>query len=106
MALINTTPNTPINHPWKEGVTVEVAAVYLIPTQNYNNTTTVQVEFYRLPREGEETSSKMEGYVLNTDGEAGPHNLGEAPTTGDSPTYWEDIHDFAISVLGSNFTKI
>lgn len=105
MALKNNTPNTPINHPKKEDVFIKVSAAYLILTQNQNDSTNVQVEFYRELRDGEEAPySRMEGYIQIA--ECGPHNLGEAPTTGNLSTYWQDVHDFAISVLGSNFTKI
>lgn len=106
MALINTTPNTPINHPSKEGVTLSnVAAVYLIPSQPLRESTSVEVELYRACEIGEEGPySKMVGYTQIN--ECGPHYIGQAPTNMNSPTYGQDIHDFAISVLGSNFQKI
>lgn len=106
MALKNNTPNTPINHPSKEGVLISgVHAAYLLVSQISRTTTNVSVELYRELGEGEVAPfSRMEGYVQIA--ECGPHNLGEAPTTGNLSTYWQDVHDFAISVLGSNFTKI
>jgi len=103
MALINTTKETPVIHPNKEDVWLKVGAAFLIPTQINKKTTNVQAQFFREIKEGEE-SAVLEGYTYAT--ECGPFNLGEAQTTGDKSTYWEDIHNFAIEKLGSNFVKL
>ncbi len=102
MALLNKTPEVPIRHPNKEGVWVEVAAVYLIPTQIQKKTTNVQAMF--LVESVEEVGATyIDGYKPAQ--ECGPFNLGEAETHMGSLTYKKDLHDFAIQVLGSNFTK-
>lgn len=104
MALINTTPNEYIPHLTKEDVQIKVGAVYIVPTQINKDTTNVQVLLLREVKKGETESFHVKGYVPTSD--CGLFSLGEAPTSGDKTTFWDDIHDYVISKLGSRFVKL
>lgn len=104
MALINTTPNVLIPHLTKEDTMIKVGAVYIVPTQLHKTTTNVQVLLLRAIKEGEESCNQVNGFTPTSD--CGLFNLGEAPTSGDKITYWDDIHSYVISKLGNNFERI
>jgi len=126
MALKNTSEDKRV--PFPEGSTTEADVIWIVPTQAYKHETIVQIILFREIQEispahtiikknedgedapvqveavWEESDTRLEGYVPLLMGT--PFNIGNAPTHMGLATHEQDLHDFAISVLGINFIKI
>jgi hypothetical protein len=98
MSLINTRTSREINKPGFPGEKMKADLAWIWATYNKPNEAEVQVQFWV---NNPDTSEGQPEYVLATS--PGPYNLGICNTDWNSATTKQEIHDFAISKLGTYF---